>query len=64
MTGDWYRWVWGKWPRDSWDSENSASRKGQRCKLLAVGEMNAVVVEFEDGERFVTSRMGLRKLVR
>jgi hypothetical protein len=69
VIGDWYRWVWARWPRDEWAVTgrdivaHSASRKGQRCKLLAVGAMNAAAIEFEDGARFITSRQGLRKLI-
>jgi hypothetical protein len=36
-------------------------RKGQRCRVLARGTMNSVLVEFEDGYRTVTSRHAVRK---
>lgn len=53
-----YVWRWSKWPRASWDA--AGERKGQRCRLLVRGRrMNSVLVEFEDGSRFVTSANGL-----
>jgi len=36
-------------------------RKGQRCKVLARGKMNSILVEFEDGFRVITSRYAVRK---
>lgn len=36
-------------------------RKGQRCRVLARGRMNSVLVEFEDDERRVTSRYAVRR---
>jgi len=38
-------------------------RKGQRCRVLARGNMNSVLVEFEDGQRVVTSRHAVRPYV-
>jgi len=35
-------------------------RKGQPCKVLARGEMNSILVEFEDGYKVVTSRFAVR----
>ena len=55
-----YTWVWSKYPTDSWTEPGE--RKGQRCKLLATGSRNAVLVEFEDGAQYVTSRYGLRRM--
>lgn len=37
-------------------------RKGQRCRVLARGRMNSVLIEFEDGYRVVTSRYAVRRL--
>jgi hypothetical protein len=54
-----YRWHWRKWPTDAWGKPGT--RKGQPCRLLAVGSRNAVLVEFDDGARYVTSRYGLRR---
>lgn len=34
----------------------------KRCRVLARGTMNSVLVEFEDGERVVTSRNAVRKV--
>jgi hypothetical protein len=36
-------------------------RKGQRCRVVARGRMNSIMVEFEDGYRVVTSRWAVRK---
>ena len=36
-------------------------RKGQRCRVIARGRMNSVLVEFEDGFRVVTSRYAIRR---
>ena len=36
-------------------------RKGQRCRVLAGGALNSVLVEFRDGERYVTSRWYVRR---
>lgn len=36
---------------------------GQRCKVLARGSMNTILVEFEDGTRVATSRNYVRRLV-
>ena len=38
-------------------------RKGQPCRVLARGNMNSILVEFEDGYRVVTSRFAVRKRV-
>lgn len=37
-------------------------RKGQRCRVLARGALNSILVEFHDGFRVVTSRYAVRKL--
>jgi hypothetical protein len=36
-------------------------RFGQHCRIVATGSMNSVMVEFEDGVRFVTVRYFVRK---
>ena len=36
-------------------------RKGQRCRVLVRGALNSVLVEFEDGQRVVTSRYAVRR---
>jgi len=36
-------------------------RKGTLCRVLVRSRMNSCLVEFEDGERFVTSRQYVRK---
>lgn len=45
-------WFWKKW---------LGERRGQRCRIVAVGKMNAALVEFADGYRVVTSRYAVRK---
>jgi hypothetical protein len=35
-------------------------RKGQRCRILARGRMNSIMVEFEDGKRYIVSRRAVR----
>jgi len=68
-VGDWYRWGWAKVPRSSWPAtkkeirDHQASRKGERCKLLAVGGRDSALIRFEDGYTVITDRKGLRKLV-
>lgn len=36
-------------------------RRGQFFRVTARGALNSCMVEFEDGERFVTSRNALRR---
>ena len=36
-------------------------RAGDRCRILARGRMNSVLIEFKDGERAVVSGNGLRR---
>jgi hypothetical protein len=33
---------------------------GERCRILARGRMNSVLIEFEDGERAVVSGNGFK----
>ena len=47
-----YRWRW---------KVRLPERFGQRCKVIARGKMNSVLVEFEDGYRVVASRFAVRK---
>ena len=49
-----YRYVWRNNPV-------RAAVCGQRCRLLAVGTMNTVLVEFENGQQMTTSRNAIRK---
>ena len=35
-------------------------RKGQKCRVLARGKMNSILVEFEDGYKVITSRYAVR----
>lgn len=54
-----YRYVWG--PRFRVPGWPVLDRKGQLCKVLARGEMNSALIEFEDGFLAVVSRNALRK---
>lgn len=47
-------WYWRKKPEGQ-------DRKDQRCRVLARGKMNSIVVEFEDGYRVITSRYAVRR---
>lgn len=47
-----YRWFW---------RARLPDRKGQRCRVVARGRMNSILVEFLDGYRVVTSRFAVRK---
>lgn len=49
------------WPMVWWWRARLPERKGQRCRVLARGAMNTILVEFEDGERVYTSRYAVRK---
>lgn len=37
-------------------------RKGRRCRVMAQGRLNSILVEFEDGFRVVTSRCAVRRV--
>ena len=37
-------------------------RKGQKCRVIARGNMNSIRVQFEDGETVITSRFAVRKI--
>ncbi len=59
-----YRWAWRQKPladRGTPSRVFDRDRKGERCRVVARGEMNSAVIEFEDGYRVVTSRNGLRR---
>lgn len=43
-----------------WWRSRLPERKGQRCRVIARGRLNSVLVEFEDGLRVVTSRYAVR----
>jgi hypothetical protein len=36
-------------------------RKGQRCRVLARGKLNSIMVQFEDGHKVITSRYAVRR---
>jgi len=48
-----YAWRWKKWLPD---------RYGQKCRVLARSRNGNILVEFEDGRRFVTPRYAVRKI--
>ena len=56
MTYD-HVWHWKPQPKPG----RAVDRKGQRCRIVARGRMNSVLVEFEDGYRVVTSRYAVRR---
>ena len=45
--------VWG-------NNAKRATLKGRRCRIVARGRMNSILVEFENGQREVTSRWAVR----
>lgn len=47
-----YVWYWRK---------RLGERKGRRCRVLARGTMNSILVEFQDGFRVITSRYAVRR---
>lgn len=61
-----YVWAWSQ-PSlaDFWKKRTSGyfdrDRKGEKCRILARGTKNSVLLEFEDGYKVVTSRHGLRR---
>jgi hypothetical protein len=49
-----YRYAWGNNPK-------RATMKGRLCKIIATGKMGSALVEFENGQREITSKRALRK---
>lgn len=43
------------------NNERRAELKGRTCTVLATGRLRSCLVEFENGERVVTSQRALRK---
>lgn len=37
-------------------------RFGQPCRVLARGSLNSILVEFEDGEKYITNRYFARRI--
>lgn len=52
---DKYTYHWGNNPKRK-------EFKGRKCKILATGKMNTVLIEFENGEQVTTSRRALRRV--
>jgi hypothetical protein len=48
-----YIWFWRK---------RLPERKGQKCRILARGRLNSILVEFPDGYIVITSRYAVRKI--
>ena len=59
MTEPTHVWYWRAWPKSSWGSRDE--RKGQACRVLAVGRRNSALVEMADGTRYITSRYAVRR---
>jgi hypothetical protein len=61
-----YVWRW-RTMQDPWKPPGKRcahplrGRVGQRCRVLARGNMNSALLEFEDGFRTVASRNAIRK---
>ena len=49
-----YLFMWG-------NNSLRATLKGRRCRVVARGTMNSVLLQFPDGFRVVTSRNAVRK---
>lgn len=49
-----YVYAWG-------NNEKRSTLKGRRCRILARGTMRSVLIEFEEGEKVVSSFRALRK---
>lgn len=50
-----YKYAWGNNPK-------RATMKGRMCHIVATGKMGSVLIEFENGQREISSRRALRKL--
>lgn len=57
---DYYYWRFKKYPIEIWGE--TSKYYGLRCKLLAVGKKNNILIEFDDGKRFITNRRGIKKI--
>lgn len=62
MQSDAYDHVWFWRARPLHADLTPHDRKGQRCRVVARGAMNSVLVEFHDGWRVVTSRYAVREV--
>jgi hypothetical protein len=49
-----YIYVWGNNPKRE-------TLKGRRCRVLARGKKNSILVEFENGQKEIVSRNSVRK---
>jgi len=50
-----YKYFWGNNPK-------RATMKGRVCRIIATGKMGSVLIEFENGQREISSRRAIRKL--
>jgi len=55
MSDQLYTYLWGNNPV-------RAKMKGRTCRVLCRGKMNSCMLEFENGDRTVTSRNAIRKV--
>lgn len=50
--------------RYAWrNNSRRAELFGRHCRIVVVGKLGSVLLEFENGERVVTSRRALRRLI-
>ena len=49
--------VWG-------NNAKRATMKGRTCRVLARGGKGSILVEFENGQREITSRYAVRRIVK
>jgi hypothetical protein len=47
-----YIWFWKK---------KLPERKGHNCRIIQRGNMNSILIEFEDGFKVISSRYAIRK---
>lgn len=44
------------------NNEKRKTLKGRKCKIICTGSMNSCMIEFENGQKEITSRRALRKI--
>uniref|UniRef100_A0A6M3XQF9 Uncharacterized protein n=1 Tax=viral metagenome TaxID=1070528 RepID=A0A6M3XQF9_9ZZZZ len=46
----------------SWgNNDKRKTMKGRKCRVIARGKKNSIMIEFEDGQREIVSRNSIRK---
>ena len=48
-----YKYCWGNNPK-------RAAMKGRMCRIIATGKMGSALIEFDNGQREISSRRALR----